>query len=182
VVDLIVTGAIFMFETTLKVLSVFTPMNPKILQEKYYEKHKHKIKKLEDELGRTDADARVSRVYPKLHRTAARYAFRANLSWGQNIRQQYRSAWFNVLAAEIYKFSNSYESAGGHFHFAAHGFRELGEYEFAGRYYRESALCYQQADKLELAIRACKRGIAVYAQVEEHSEAEKLRNLVKQIE
>lgn len=177
----VLTVIFFLGDTFWKILPALRPMNPKILQHRYYDKHRKKIRAFEEKIrNASDQDVIISALNPKFLAAAGGYSFRANLAWGRNTRQRYKSAWFSVLAAEIYKLARTVENAGGHFHFAAHGFRELGEYELAGRYYHEAALCFKRAGKIKLAIRAWKRGIATYRQVEEHADAEKLQKLLNE--
>lgn len=175
----------FTIDTIRKFLPSLKPMNPKIFQEKYYEKHREKIDGLEKKLREReneDTSERhfiLSRINPKLRAIADRYAFRSDLAWGGTIEQRYKSAWFNVLSGDAYKLAGALQDAGAQFHYAAHGFRELGVYDQAARYYRKSTLCFKESGEVDLAIRACRRAMAIYRyQTGEESKADKLENIL----
>lgn len=85
--------------------------------------------------------------------------------WGKSKIDEYKAAWFNVLAAEAYREARSCTQAGGYFHFAAHAFRGVGEYAIAGSCYCESAKQFKQAGDKKNALRACQRGIACFREV-----------------
>ncbi|MFZ2643532.1 MAG: hypothetical protein WA117_21250 [Verrucomicrobiia bacterium] len=148
-----------------KLIPKVWPQNPEILERRCYKKHRTRIDKLVAAQAGRSEDARLARGNQKLLALGNRFAFRANLVWGRSRIDEYRAAWFNVLAAEAYREAQNHKQAGGFFHFAAHDFRGVGEYAIAGRYYCESAKEFKQGGDNRNAIRACQRGLACFHQV-----------------
>ena len=158
----------FFVDTIHKLLPSIKPLNPKILENKYYTKHKKKMKRWRDEvkevkeIDQSEYNTFLIIIKPKLEMKAKRYVFRSDLAWGRNIVQRYKSAWFNVLAGEFFELAEDFQAAGAQFHFAGHTFRGLGNYRQAAKFYCKSTTCFKEARNFDMAIRACRRAIAVY--------------------
>jgi len=155
----------FFIDTIQKLLPSIRPLNPKILENKYYTQHKKKLKRWRDEVKVIDTSKDynfLTIIKPKLEMEAKRYVFRSDLAWGRNIVQRYKSAWFNVLAGEFFELAEDFQAAGAQFHFAGHTFRGLGNYRQAAKFYCKSTTCFKEARNFDMAIRACRRAIAVY--------------------
>lgn len=181
--ETIVRIFLFIGDTVSKLWSPLKPVNPSTLQREFYQKHKMRLRSLERQVIEMSSKNLVLSVLNlKLLNTAKRYGFRANLAWGKSIEQRYKSAWFNVIAGELYSLANAFDSAGSYYHYAARVFNEVGEYELAGKYYHESALCFKKVGEVAQAIQSLKRGVATYHLVEGKEEADKLKSLIDEWE
>jgi tetratricopeptide (TPR) repeat protein len=173
----------FFIDTIQKLLPSIRPLNPKILEDKYYSKNVEKLNKFyikykEDfeKIGTPEDYKFQAIIKPKLENKAKGYVFRSDLAWGRNIVQQYKSAWFNVLAGDYYELAEDYINAGAQYHFAGHTFRGLGNYRQAAKYYCKSTKCYEKSSKVNNAIRSGKRAIAIYRyETGQEEKADKLK-------
>ena len=180
--EILITIVLFMLETSARLASSWRRTNPQILREKYYEKKKQQLKILESEKEQApNADFLAAHVRPKLDAFARRYILIANLNWGRDLISRYKAAWCNVLTAESCEIAEDFTQAGRYFHFAAHGFRELGEFDIAGDYYHKSAECLKHTSDYKFAIRSCNRAIAVYQEVQETSKITEMKSFLKQL-
>jgi hypothetical protein len=116
---------IFVCNVLSKLAAKLPQRNPAIIEEKYYGKNRGKIDTIVERQKRKTEDAQMAGENQMLLDLAKKFAVKANRLWGKSRINDYKAAWYNVLAAQSYQAAKSHKQAGGFFHFAAHVFRNL---------------------------------------------------------
>lgn len=107
---------------------------------------------------------------------------KADQLWSSEKRpDRYRSTYSYALAAYANVRIRRWSNAGRLYHFAGHGFRELGEYELAGICYKWSGDLYRKDSKYLHARRAYRRAQEVFSHVGDEDIARKIQDLEEEV-